>query len=146
MRRDEDSIIDDLDERRDVTVVDKRCDSRSARKPSIEDCVRRDGDLVAFVGECWGVGRSLGAKSVFSVYTGEAGSGKDEGRMRPTPRPTFPYASKREGDSADPRRCIAVDVAGAGSISENRTRLLLRDRQIDKVSPVLEMTESRSSL
>ena len=92
------------------------------------------------------MGRILGVKSVFSGYTGEAGSGKEEGRIRPTPKPTLPYASKRDGVSADPRRCIAVDVGGAGSISENRTRLFLRDRQIDKVSPVLELTESRSSL
>lgn len=83
-------------------------------------------------------------KSELSVYPGE-GTGRDEGRIRLIPRPTFPYASKREGDSADPRRCIAVDIGG-DSISENRTRLLLRDRVIDRVSAVLEITDRRSSL
>jgi hypothetical protein len=35
------------------------------------------------------VGRTLGVKSEFSVYPGE-GIGRDEGRIRLTPRPTFP--------------------------------------------------------
>jgi len=83
-------------------------------------------------------------KSELPVYPGE-GIGRDEGRIRLTPRPTFPYASKRDGDSADPRLCIAVDTGG-DSISENRTRLLLRDSVIESVSAVLEMTDRRSSL
>lgn len=62
------------------------------------------------------------------------------------PRPTLPYASKREGASVDPRLNIVAGAGAIGSISENRTRLLLRDRSIDKVSPVLEMLDRRSSL
>lgn len=53
-RREDGSTIDDLDERRDMMVVDKRCDSKSALRPSIDDLVRKEGDLVDFdfVGEC----------------------------------------------------------------------------------------------
>jgi hypothetical protein len=67
--------------------------------------------------------------------------GRDAGRIRPK------LISEREGVSADPRRNIAVEVGlvgEEGSISENRTRLLLRDNVIESVSPVLEPTESRS--
>jgi hypothetical protein len=51
-RRDVDSAIDDLDERRDMIVVDNRCDSKSALNPSIDDRERNEGDLVDFIGEC----------------------------------------------------------------------------------------------
>ena len=51
-RREEDPTIDDLEDRRDIIVVDNRCDSKSALKPSMDEGVRIDGDLVAFVGEC----------------------------------------------------------------------------------------------
>jgi len=86
------------------------------------------------------VGRSLGAKSVFPEQVVEGGTGRDAGRIRPR------LTSEREGASADPLRSIAVDVGfvGDGSISEKRTRLLLRDSVMDKVSPVLEPIERRS--
>jgi hypothetical protein len=72
-----------------MIVVDNLCDSKSALSPSIDDRERKEGDLVDFIGECCGVGRTLGVKSEFSVYPGE-GIGRDEGRIRLTPRPTFP--------------------------------------------------------
>jgi hypothetical protein len=50
-RREDDSTIDDLEERRDRTAVDNRCDSKSALKPSIDDRVRSDGDLLGFTGD-----------------------------------------------------------------------------------------------